>query len=204
MGFAGNANDYYDLRNSFLNQVIERRLGIPITLSLLYIELGKRLGLGLCGIGLPGHFIVGCAEHDITEVVDFYIDPFNQGTLLDEGDCVNMVHTLYDGRLPFQMGYLRPVSSRNIIIRMINNLKIVYSKAKLFGKLFILQEMMILLEPANSQLLFERAEIKIEIGDYHGTIRDLEKYKSIREDSANDEQVETMLRTCRTSLSSLN
>ena len=80
--FAGNHTNYHDPRNSFLNDVMERRLGIPITLSLLYIEVGKRLGVPLVGIGMPGHFIVRHRDEP-----DVFVDPFHGGILLSEDEC---------------------------------------------------------------------------------------------------------------------
>src|SRR5438876_10947467 len=86
-GFAGNREDYYDPRNSFLNDVLDRRQGIPITLSLVLIEVGKRLGLAVEGIGLPGHFIAG-ARLDDSQI---FLDPFNGGALLTPESCEKLV-----------------------------------------------------------------------------------------------------------------
>src|SRR5262249_16693036 len=91
LGFAGNVTNYYDPRNSFLNEVIDRRLGIPITLSLVYIELARRIGLSLSGIGLPGHFIVGISGREQADDSGFYVDPFHSGRIMDDSDCAQMV-----------------------------------------------------------------------------------------------------------------
>lgn len=124
LGFAGNAEHYGDPRNSFLNQVMERRLGIPITLSVLYIEVARRLGIAASGVGLPGHFIVR-AELGQSPA---YIDPFHNGAVLTEADCRERVRTITDGKLPFQPAFLAPVSTRYILTRMLNNLKNAYAQ----------------------------------------------------------------------------
>ncbi|HRY30716.1 MAG TPA: transglutaminase-like domain-containing protein, partial [Elusimicrobiota bacterium] len=104
--FRGNEEEYYDPRNSFLNEVLDRKTGIPITLSLLAMEVGRRAGLPLAGVGLPGHFIVTY----LSPSRSFWIDPFDQGRLLSERDCEQMVKRIYDGRVPFRRELMRPVS----------------------------------------------------------------------------------------------
>ncbi|NJM42319.1 MAG: hypothetical protein HC853_17075 [Anaerolineae bacterium] len=103
LGFSGNEQDYTDPRNSFLNDVIERRLGIPITLSVLFLEVARRVGVQAEGVGLPGHFIVriqvGITDADNSFVL--YLDPFHRGTLLSEEDCKARVQQVTHGRLPF-------------------------------------------------------------------------------------------------------
>jgi regulator of sirC expression with transglutaminase-like and TPR domain len=119
LGFRGNREDYYDPRNSYLNEVLDRRLGIPITLSVVYIEVARRLGLTVVGIGLPGHFLVE-ARRDTSSVL---LDPFNGGEALTLEDCERLVEDAYGGSLPFSEDQLRPVRKREILTRMLNNLK---------------------------------------------------------------------------------
>src|SRR5262249_52393457 len=90
-GFCGNREDYFDPKNSFLNEVLDRKTGIPISLSVLYIEVAKRIGLSLRGVGFPGHFLVKYvgAEGEIV------IDPFNQGEILSQQNLETMLHRLY-------------------------------------------------------------------------------------------------------------
>jgi regulator of sirC expression with transglutaminase-like and TPR domain len=115
-GFAGNGDDYYDPRNSYLNHVIERRTGIPITLSVVTIELGRRLGVPVVGIGMPGHFLVRDALDE-----QAYADPF-EGRLLDRDGCQQ---TLAEAQpeLSFDDDYLTPVGTRSIVARLLANLK---------------------------------------------------------------------------------
>src|SRR3972149_8015700 len=97
-GFRGNSEDHYDPKNSFLNEVIDRRKGIPITLSILYMEIAWRLDLPLVGVGLPGHFIV---KHEAAER-EILVDPFHQGARLSEEDCQRTLDRIYDGKAAFR------------------------------------------------------------------------------------------------------
>jgi len=118
-GFSGNIKDYYDPNNSFLNCVLERRIGIPITLSVIFLLVGRRLHLPIRGINMPVHFI--CQYHSPPE--PFYFDPFNQGRVLTRRDCAKL---LQQARLPFHHSLLAPARARDIIARMIRNLLVIY------------------------------------------------------------------------------
>lgn len=122
IGFRGNVEAYDDPRNSYLNEVLDRQLGIPITLSVIYLALAERLGLPAHGVGLPGHFIVSVQASR----GEIHLDPFNGGKRLSVGDCARLVQdtTGYEG--PFNMDWLKPARPSEILARMLNNLKIVY------------------------------------------------------------------------------
>lgn len=123
--FRGNTENYYDPDNSFLHRVLDRRLGIPISLSVLYLLLGQRLALPLAGVGMPGHFIIKWEdEHDASR--EFYIDPFSQGRILTAEDCADFLKRSGFGFSP-QM--LATVNARHILARMCNNLVGVYRQA---------------------------------------------------------------------------
>jgi regulator of sirC expression with transglutaminase-like and TPR domain len=115
LGFAGNRTDYYDPENSYLNKVVDRRLGIPISLCLLYLCLARRLHLPVTGIGLPGHFL--CRFQTSSE--EIYIDCFNRGRLMTKADCV---HYLLSGNYGLQSEYLQPLTNRRILMRLCGNL----------------------------------------------------------------------------------
>ncbi len=125
-GFRGNRVDYHDPRNSFLNDVLDRRLGLPISLSVLYTHLARALGLPAQDIGLPGHFIVAVGEGAGVQ----YLDPFNGGAHLTRADCVQLVTraTGYTGR--FDPRWLAPTPPRAIVARMLNNLRNTYTEAE--------------------------------------------------------------------------
>jgi len=112
--FAGNVGDYLDPGNSYLDVVLERRLGIPITLSLVMIEVGRRIGREVDGIGMPGHFLVRDADGT-------FFDPFHGGARLDEAGCRRLFEVMH-GAVPFRAEYLAPVDDRRILARMLANL----------------------------------------------------------------------------------
>ncbi len=122
-GFTGDVENYYDPDNSFLNKVLERRTGLPITLSVLGIEVGRRLGLRLRGVGLPGHFLL---RHD-GDGPTVYVDPFAGGRLLDRQGCIDRFHAVNGLNTPFVESYLDPVGPRAILGRMLQNLRAIYA-----------------------------------------------------------------------------
>ena len=117
-GFAGNLDRYDDPENSFLDSVIERRLGIPITLSVLMIAVGRRLDLDVQGVGMPGHFLVLDAARG-----DAWCDPFHRGALLDADGCRRRFELVYGGSLTFQRSFLAPTPAPAIVARMLANLE---------------------------------------------------------------------------------
>jgi regulator of sirC expression with transglutaminase-like and TPR domain len=117
-GFAGNTDDYSDPRNSLLDDVIDRRLGIPISLSILMIEVGRRIGLALHGVGMPGHFLVG-----VDDQPGEFVDPFYAGRMLDVEGCREVFAALHGPAAPFSPALLAPTGSRAILMRVLNNLQ---------------------------------------------------------------------------------
>jgi regulator of sirC expression with transglutaminase-like and TPR domain len=120
-GFTGNVEDYTDPRNSLLDEVIDRRLGIPITLSILMIEVARRIGLGLHGVGMPGHFLVG-VDDDPT----VFVDPFHAGRRLGVEGCREVFAALHGPEAPFSPTFLSPTGPRAILLRVLNNLQGAY------------------------------------------------------------------------------
>ena len=117
-GFLGNTEEYSDPRNSLLDDVIDRRLGIPISLSILMIEVGRRTGLSLHGVGMPGHFLVG-----VTDEPDVFVDPFHAGRVLDGDGCRELFAALHGLDAPFSPAYLALTGARAILLRVLNNLQ---------------------------------------------------------------------------------
>lgn len=120
LGYSGSVKRYYDPTSSFLNEVARRRTGLPITLSVLGMEVGRRVGLRLQGVGMPGHFLL---RHD----ADTYVDPFDGGRLLDRAGCIERFRAVNGPRAAFREDYLRPAGPHAILSRMLNNLKSVYA-----------------------------------------------------------------------------
>jgi regulator of sirC expression with transglutaminase-like and TPR domain len=117
-GYAGNTADYTDPRNSLLDDVLDRRLGIPITLSILMVEVGRRIGVRLHGVGMPGHFLVGAEDEPGT-----FVDPFHAGRVLDVAGCRAIFTELSGPDAPFSDAYLAPTGTRAVLLRVLNNLQ---------------------------------------------------------------------------------
>ena len=153
--FRGNAEDYYDPCNSCLNDVLDRRLGIPITLSVLMMEIGRRVGLALAGIGLPGHFVVG-APVDGTMVV---VDPFGGGRALTREDADALVSRVVGRAVSLTDAHFAPASKREIITRMLLNLKRVYAHREDWGKALAVIDRLLIVEPDNPTHAGERGTV---------------------------------------------
>jgi regulator of sirC expression with transglutaminase-like and TPR domain len=142
--FRGNAEEYYDPRNSFLNEVLDRRTGLPITLSIVMIELGRRLDVPLFGVNFPGHFLVGYREDGELGLRD----PFHEGAEIPTGMLAAGVATATGVEtVPLDPAWLQPAPVRLILLRVLNNLRGVYMRAEDWGRAQPVLERMLLLEP---------------------------------------------------------
>lgn len=117
--FQGNWNDYFNPENSFLNRVMDRKLGIPISLSVLYLLLSQRLQLNVLGAGIPGHFMVKYQDPSM----EIFVDPFNEGRFLSRGECIQFI---IEAGYPYQAAFLEGVGPREILARMLRNLILIY------------------------------------------------------------------------------
>ena len=171
-GFRGNSDDYYDPKNSFLNEVLDRKTGIPITLSILYMEVAQRVGLAIDGVGFPGHFLVKHA-HDGVEIV---IDPFQQGEIKSREDLKRMLGGLFGEAVELQVQYLKPASKKEILGRMLGNLKGIYAKANDLVKLLSVLDLAIILEPRAAREVRDRAEVYLRLECFAQAREDFEYY----------------------------
>ncbi len=172
--FRGNLHDYYNPSNSFLNRVLESRTGIPITLSILYIEVGRRVGLPLVGIGLPFHFMVGCP---LSQGGMLYIDPFEQGRFMDEQDCRSMVRRMAGrGRIRFQAEWLAPVSNKQLLRRMLTNLKHSYLRSDSYALALATCDRLLLLAPVAPFEWRDRGIVHLQLKQYGKALHDLKTY----------------------------
>ena len=171
-GFHGNASDYYNPRNSFLNDVLDRRTGIPITLSTVYMEVASRAGLDLVGVGLPGHFIVKAAAGGR----EIFIDPFHGGTLLSEADCQRRVDRVFNGRVRIEAGMLAGLRRKDILERMLRNLKLIYAKGEDWSRTLGVVELLVRLAPQNADDLRDRGLLYAALDCYSLAARDLQAY----------------------------
>jgi regulator of sirC expression with transglutaminase-like and TPR domain len=146
-GFRGNDTNYYDPRNSYLNDVLDRRLGIPITLSLIYVTVGRRAGLPLSGIGFPAHFLVAYESEP-----RLLVDPFNCGRMLSVSDCEQLLRDTFGNSGRLEPEYLAASSPRQILARLINNLKAAYQRAGDLPRVARASEQLSLVQPSALEL----------------------------------------------------
>ena len=183
-GFRGDIHTYYDPQNSFLNRVLERKLGIPITLSLVYSEVGRRAGFPLHGIALPGHFITGLFHASGT----LYIDPFNQGEILSEKECREMIEGRFGRETADHAAWKAPAGKKAILKRMLRNLKAIYRQIGQDMQVFEMIHWILVLDPDAPAELRERALLYETMGHNAFAVRDFEHYLEV-EPSSEDRDV---------------
>ena len=181
--FRGNTAVYDDPRNSYLNDVLERRLGIPITLSVLYLAIAERLELPAFGVGLPGHFIVGVAVRGDT----LYFDPFHGGGRLSAADCARLVELTVGYTGAFQEEWLTAVATQDILARMLNNLRIIFTQQHQWPEAIAVVERMRLIQPENFHHLRELGVIHYQLGNMRQAATYLDAYLQ-KEPHATDAQ----------------
>ncbi|MFQ6012904.1 MAG: SirB1 family protein [Thermoplasmata archaeon] len=181
LGFRGNAEDFYDPRNSFLGAVLERKTGLPITLSLVYVEVGRRAGLPLEGVGFPGHFLMRYDDAD----GPVFVDPFHAGRVLEEQDLRALLDEMSEQPVPLDPTLLRPATEREILARMLHNLKGLYLTSEEFEELLQVMDFLLLLDPESPLDLRDRGLLHYERGDFRKARDDLRAYLE-REPTAGD------------------
>jgi len=171
-GFRGNRDNYFDPKNSFLNQVLERKLGIPISLSVLYLEVGQRVGLNLAGVGFPGHFLVKYSGQS-EEIV---IDPFSGGEIRSRSDLDRMLREVFGRNVEFAQEFLAPVSKKQILKRMLTNLKAIYHKKNDMVKVLLVLDRLIILDPAAAEEVRDRGLLYLRLECFTQAREDLQTY----------------------------
>jgi regulator of sirC expression with transglutaminase-like and TPR domain len=171
-GFRGNRDDYYDPKNSFLNDVIDRKRGLPITLSILYMEVGRRIGLILEGLGFPGHFLVK-AEAEGDEIV---LDPFNAGDVKSYEDLQAMLDQIYGGKVRLDRDLLTALPKKQILKRMLGNLKAIYGRRDELVKMLAVLDRLIILDPGSVEEVRDRGAVYLRLECYGQAKDDFETY----------------------------
>ena len=171
-GFHGNRRNYYDPKNSFLNEVIERKMGIPISLSVLYMEVAQRTGLPLYGVSFPGHFLVKYSD-DRERIV---IDPFNAGEVKSRESLGQLLESLYGGKVTLVDDFLEPVTKKQIIRRMLNNLKMIYLQEKNFLKTLAVLQRLVVLDPSSAEDIRDRGSVYLKLECFQYALADFESY----------------------------
>lgn len=195
LGFRGNREDYYDPRNSYLNQVLDRRTGIPIALSAVYVEIARRIGLPAHGVAFPGHYLVRCE--------DALVDCFN-GITLDSEGCQELLDSMYGGSVKLSSGMLRPSTGRETLRRMLNNLRGIYMTRQVYRRALRFAEMSLALSPESAEALRDRGLIHIQMEDFGKALADLERYLREAPDAPDAGKVREHVTLTRRLLSHLN
>ncbi len=170
--FQGDRNNYYDPRNSFLNAVLDRRMGIPITLSLVYLEIARRINFPMVGIPMPGHFLMRPDFEDS----GIFVDAFNQGEILFEQDCEELLQKIYDRPVKLEPHFLEPISKKLFLARMLTNLKFIYLNRNQLKKALSIVERILLLFPNNLSELRDRGLLYYQLERWIPAKSDLELY----------------------------
>lgn len=200
-GLRGNRDGYYDPRNSFVNDVLDRRLGIPITLSLIYMEVGQRVGFPLFGVGMPGHFLLKHYDVDGQETL---IDPFAEGRILSLADCQHRLDEIYSGQMLLQPEFLLAVSRRQILTRVLNNLKNIYLSTRNFRKALAIVDMILAIYPRSPEDVKQRATLRYSLGQLRGAAEDLEDYLKMSPEASDADEVRQTALGIRRKLAQLN
>jgi regulator of sirC expression with transglutaminase-like and TPR domain len=200
-GFAGNQSEFYDPRNSYLNEVLDRKLGIPISLSVIYMEVAQRVGLPVFGVGLPGHFLL---KHYDLNGNQIFIDPYVAGRLLSPAECQTRLDEVYGGQMPLQPEFLNSVSRRQILTRMLNNLRSIYISQRNFKKALTTVDFILAIHPRSPDDLRQRALLRYNEGMLRPAINDLEEYLRLAPDASDAEEMKQTVLSIRRSIAMMN
>jgi regulator of sirC expression with transglutaminase-like and TPR domain len=176
LGFSGNREHYDDPRNSFLNEVFDRRIGIPISLAVVYLEIGRRGGLRLEGVNFPGHFLVRAPADPAGADEDLIIDPFHSGALLSEVDCRHLLRQHVGDEAAFDRGLLATATRQQIVVRMLVNLKRLYVRMRSFPQARAIADLLLAVDPSALAELRDRGLLAYHMEDFAAALKDLEAY----------------------------
>ena len=198
--FHGNAGDYYNADNSFLNRVLDARVGLPITLSLLYMQVAQRVDLPIYGVGLPYHFVVCCPLPD----KKIYIDPFERGTLMSEKDCRERIRALSNGRARLPRQAFAPISRQHLLVRLLTNLKHIYLNAENYDSMLIICDLILLLMPDLAKEYRDRGIIHYQLQHYGRAVRDMKRYVDLAPDATDRYEILNHIKMIRETIARLN
>ncbi len=178
LGFIGNHDQYDDPRNSLFNDVLIRRTGIPITLAVVFIDVARSAGLSVEGVNFPGHFLVRCLPgHDEPpDAQPLLVDPFHAGALLTDAECARLLRSNLGADATLDQDMLRTAGKRDILLRMLLNLKRAYVQLRSFAQAHAVAELLVALDPAALTELRDRGLLAAQLHDYASALRDLEAW----------------------------
>jgi len=187
-GFDGDAANFYDPRNSFINQVLERKIGIPITLSIIYIEIGQRLGLPLQGVSFPGHFLVKLS----VESGEIVLDPFSGGVSLGRDELEQqLAQTQGDkesAKIPLEE-WLVTATKKDILVRMLRNLKVIYAHADQLEKTLSVINRILLIAPELAEEVRDRGMVYRQLECFRAALTDLQTYLQMEPESEDRDEM---------------
>lgn len=193
-GFSGNTLDYYDPRNSLLNQVLDRRIGIPLTLSLVWIEVARRAGIAMEGVNLPGHFVVRLLDAR----APLLIDPFCDGMLLTPEGCEQRLRQTQGDDARLSVEDLAAASSKQILVRMLNNLRLIYLDSEDYGRALSVIDRIALIVGDSPRLRRDRGLLFARLQLYGKAWADLAAYlgsdNGLEEGADSDDEEVSLLR----------
>jgi regulator of sirC expression with transglutaminase-like and TPR domain len=200
LGFRGDAKDYYNPSNSLLHEVMRRRRGVPLTLSILFMELGWRVGIPFEGVAFPGHFLVRLSG----EPGDLLLDPFQHGVSVHEDDCQRMLLEATGGRVDFDPRLTASVGKRDMIVRLLHNLKGAYLRASDDLGALGAVERLLLLSPDDPEETRDRGLLLYRLHRYGTALDSLEAYIVARPAARDRDQVQSHVASLRQVLAGLN
>lgn len=199
-GFHGNKDDYYNPDNSYFDRVLKNRTGIPITLSLVYMEVGARLGFTLEPIGLPGHVILRCGPSNRP----IFIDPYHRGKILLIEDCEALVAEIFGRPVELTDDHFHPITRRQFLIRLLSNLKSTYIQRNDYQKALASADRICLVDPNQPDNLKQRAWLFRQMGQFSRAISDLRNYLKLRPTPEDSKKIEAEIASLWTTIASLN
>jgi regulator of sirC expression with transglutaminase-like and TPR domain len=200
-GLRGNNEDYYDPRNSFVNDVLDRKLGIPITLAVIYMEVARRIGFPLFGVGMPGHFLL---KHYDVDGCQTLIDCFESGKILSATDCQRRLNEIYSGQLALEPNFLGAVPRRQILMRMLNNLRSIYLTRRNFRKAVQIVDLILAIYPRSPEDVKQRAVLLHEIGQTSRALEDFDLYLKMSPEASDADEIRQVSLSIRRKRATLN
>ena len=191
LGFSGDDDDYYNPKNNFLNEVIDKKMGLPITISILYTEIAKFIGLELKIVGFPGHVLVKYNEEMI-------LDPFYDGRLLDLDDLQEILDTNFDGGMEFKPEFLDEVNDEQIIIRLTRNLKNSYVQSFVYDKALRCVNMVLAMEPESAEDIRDKGILEDRLQNPQIALKYLNKYLEINPNAEDVDFILELIRSIKT------
>ncbi len=191
LGFSGDDDDYYNPKNNFLNEVINTKTGLPITISILYSEIAKFAGLDLRIVGFPGHILVKYNEEMI-------LDPFYDGRLLDIDDLQEILDVNFGGELEFQPEFLDEIKPEQILVRLTRNLKNSYIQSFVYDKALRCVNMVLAIEPESPEDIRDKGILEERLLNHQNALKYLNKYLEINPNAEDADFILELIRSINT------